>query len=532
MKRAFPLFVMLILCGLLSLAAAPANAAEERKSPSTPEAIPKTDAAPKPAVPPEAKPSAAAETADEGFDIVLLLDSSGSMRKTDPKNYRTAAARLFISLLGKNDRISIVSFGDSAHRLLPLTQNTPAHRDRLFATLGKVSSKEPTTHIHEGVKQGLAEFGAPSRRDRVMLLMSDGKLTLGSGEKEAAAQQELSALLKEAAKGNIRLYSIAFTEQSDMKLLEDMAKATGGFSKLASSDKDIHVIFSSIFEKMKSPDTVPIEGDAFTIDRDIEEAIVVITKKEGTATTLIDPAGRKNTPARFAQNIQWYESKLFDMITVKAPAAGRWKVSLSAKEGNKVFVITDLRLKSSFDRNYVSKGDRLKVSAWLEKEGAVLAEPGFLEQVSFFVEVAAPPGADDPAGTAKDEGKGARLALRKTEPGPDQEGGGRADAGVYSGEFLIDRAGEYTLKITAEGKTFKREKVFQFKAGEPAAPQAAAPAAAPAEGKKGKAGGDAWTPVLVKFGIINFILLLVVVAFYFGGKAKGAKKAKQKKGKK
>ncbi len=74
--------------------------------------------------PPAAASAAEHKTESEGADIVLLIDSSGSMKKTDPHDYRKTAAKLFISLLGRDDRAGIVSFGENAKLLLPLTQNT------------------------------------------------------------------------------------------------------------------------------------------------------------------------------------------------------------------------------------------------------------------------------------------------------------------------------------------------------------------------------------------------------------------------
>jgi Ca-activated chloride channel family protein len=59
-------------------------------------------------------PLVPAQPVDAGFDIILLIDSSGSMKQTDPRNYRKEAPKLFISLLDKDDRVGIMSFGDAA----------------------------------------------------------------------------------------------------------------------------------------------------------------------------------------------------------------------------------------------------------------------------------------------------------------------------------------------------------------------------------------------------------------------------------
>jgi Mg-chelatase subunit ChlD len=57
------------------------------------------------------------QSLDRGSDVVLLIDSSGSMKRTDPFNFRKNAAKLFISLLGTDDRVAVMSFGDAATML-------------------------------------------------------------------------------------------------------------------------------------------------------------------------------------------------------------------------------------------------------------------------------------------------------------------------------------------------------------------------------------------------------------------------------
>ncbi|HEX8949472.1 MAG TPA: VWA domain-containing protein, partial [Dissulfurispiraceae bacterium] len=421
-----------------------------------------------PRLAPAAQPKAPA-AADNGYDIMMLIDSSGSMRKTDPHDNRKAAAKLFITLMGESDRAGIVSFGDTAKVLSPLLYTSKANQGALFSAIDRISSKEFSTHIQDGVQKGYEAINPSQRSHRALILMSDGKLTLGSKEKEDAARAELSRLLPGLAQERIKLYSIAFTEMSDVNLLESMAKATGGFFKYAMTDKDIHVIFTSIFEKIKSPDSIPLEGNAFNVDKNIQEVILVISKQPGTSTAIVDPAGRKYTPARYHKSMKWYEAKFFSMITIQSPAVGRWQVNLSTQEGNKVFVITNLSLKSSFDRNFVNRGDGVKIDAWLEKDGGMVNEKDVLDQISFSAVVTGP------------DGKSVKNAL--LDDG--KSGDGAAGDGKYAYELAADRLGEFSVKIAAEGKTFKREKTLQFKVVEPPAGQQAAPRSA--AGKKAAA---------------------------------------------
>ncbi|MDI6801977.1 MAG: vWA domain-containing protein [Thermodesulfovibrionales bacterium] len=431
----------------------------------------------------------------DGSAILILMDSSGSMKKTDPQNYRKPAARLFVSLLRENNRVGIVSFGDSAKELIPLTQNSRTNQNKIFNVISRVSSNEFSTNITDAVKKGFDILRSSPEKNRILLLMSDGKLALGSEEKDDEALEELTNLLPELREAGIRLYSIAFTDMSDAALLENMAKETGGFFRLAREDKDLHVIFASIFEKLKSPDTIPLEGDVFNIDRDINEVILIITKKNGATSALIDPSNKKYMPKKHSANMQWFESDIFDMITVNKPTVGKWKVKLTSNEGNKIFVITNLNLKSSFDKSFVKRGDRIQVEVWLEREGGVLKEKDVIEQISFFGEVVVP------------DGKGTKVNLIAASGN---------EEGKYQGDYIVANTGEHSLKIAAEGKTFKREKVFQFMAAEPPPPQPAATKKAAESSMRGKDTPKtaSWVSVFIKLGLINISLLIIAGIIY------------------
>ena len=57
---------------------------------------------------------------NNGIDVVLAIDTSGSMKKTDPNNLRSEASKLFISLLSEDSRVALVTFDTKATTLSPL----------------------------------------------------------------------------------------------------------------------------------------------------------------------------------------------------------------------------------------------------------------------------------------------------------------------------------------------------------------------------------------------------------------------------
>ncbi len=103
---------------------------------------------------------------DGGVDAVLLMDSSGSMAKNDPKKLRIPAAKLFMSLLGDKDRIGLISFSDNGYPVLHLTAPAPESNARILSAADKVSSRGVYTNLHAAIAKGLDMLERKASRAR------------------------------------------------------------------------------------------------------------------------------------------------------------------------------------------------------------------------------------------------------------------------------------------------------------------------------------------------------------------------------
>ncbi len=446
-----------------------------------------------------ASPAVKNASADNsGVDVVLLLDCSGKMKQIDPHDYRKPAAKLFLSLLGEQDAVSIIGFGDSAREITPLTRNDAKNREKLFKGIDNITAKEFNTNITGALQSAYDRLKTSAREKKAIILLSNGVLDLGSPAENESSYKELKQLLPVIARTGIVIHAIAFTELTEMGLLAEIAEATKGSAVLARSDKDLHAVFASTFEKIKSPDALPLQGDSFFVDQNIQEITLLVTKKKGTSTGLTDPRNQTHMQDAHAKNFLWYQSTAFDMITVTAPEVGTWKVNLSSTEGNKIFIVTDLKLKGLFDRDVVGIGEKNNVNAWLEKYGAVLREPEFLDQMTMYAEVSTP------------DRKTRKIEL----PAGKAPGQGGVKTGIFSGEVSGGAAGTYKIVIKVEGKTFQREKTCEFQALESVS-------AAGGRNQMGFADSNAGTPsqsvdwkyVLGVFASVNLILACAVSLF-------------------
>ncbi|MAT64759.1 MAG: hypothetical protein CMN57_03860 [Gammaproteobacteria bacterium] len=406
-----------------------------------------------------------------GVDAVLIIDSSGSMKETDPRRMRVPAARMFISLLGGDDRVGVISFSDNGYPVAHLTPATEANHRQLFAAVDKVSALGAYTNLHAALKTGrqmLDEADGEGRR-RLLLLLSDGRMDTGDFDQDQALTRAIEEdMIGELRVAGIEVYTLAFTEASDMPLLRTIASGTGGISRLASNDRELHRVFSTLFESAKKPDMLPIEGGEFLVDDAIEEVTVVASKHTpGSEIKLVMPDARIIRPEVAGPAVRWHESDGFDMITIDKPPAGTWRL-VSDGADNRAYVVTDMRLEGRLDVTEPVIGEQMQALAWLEQGGEPITAAEILEHTAFRMEIIPP------------EGESRHLSLAADAA---------ADPGRFLQEFEFTRPGSHRIRLVASGQTFKREKslfveVPPLPAGAtpPApAPVSEAPAASPSE---------------------------------------------------
>jgi len=443
----------------------------------------------------------------KSMDVVLVMDSSGSMKKTDPHSLRIPAAKLFLSLLNANDRACIVSFSDAASALSPLILlNNDDNRNKLLESAEKITSTGLHTNLYAALNKGLEIFSADgnSGKEKIIILMSDGMMDTGDAGKDSELSGKLkNELTKSLVSGGIKVYAIAFTEASDRLLLEKVSKATGGFYNLALTDKDFHVVFTSVFESLKTPDMLPISDNSFLVDTSIEELIVVASKSSADITIQLQaPGGQKYSSKNKMQEIEWFVSNNFEMMTVKKPLQGKWGILFSAGKNNKAYVITDLNLMTNFNELYPLFGQTLDIKVWLEREGKTIKERDILEKITVYLELTKP------------DGKTVRLD-------PFDKG-----EGILERKIELYTAGNYMLRIIADGKTFQREKNFSFKASDvkesqedikmrqEAAKEEPLPQEKPVKEDNEKHDGFSWVKVAVQFIVINLIIGSIALVYF------------------
>jgi uncharacterized protein (TIGR03503 family) len=384
--------------------------------------------------------------ASGNLDVVLVMDSSGSMKHTDPRSLRMQAAKLFVSLLSPKDRVAVVSFSDRVEILRGFeTAGSDASRKAVLGAIDRIHSRGMFTDIQGGLGAALAlqRKEPPSGQKKIVVLMTDGKVDTGSKRKDEESVVAITgSLVEEYKEAAAAIYSVAFTKGSDAELMEHIAFKTGGYMDVSETSADLHRVFLDFFNKLKSPNETPVTGNRFRLDESVSEATLIARKSSADVkVVLVDPAGHEVRSFGHDSGFERFSTEAYDLITIKHPKNGEWSIKFSHGDGNKVVLITDLKLECPVHESFISRGARLPVEMHLRRGEELQDDHELLMDTKFELSIDGPGESDHRAVTVTDDGR---------------EGDHAAGDGIYSAEIAFDKPGSYRLVAKADGKSFSR----------------------------------------------------------------------------
>jgi Ca-activated chloride channel family protein len=204
----------------------------------------------------------------EGVDVVLVLDSSGSMATEDvPPNRFFLARQALASLISRleGDRFGLVAFEGEAYPLAPLTLDADA-LGLFLDTMEPGIVPAPGTSLGVGLVKGLDLFVDKGRRNKVMVLVSDGEDLEGDVDQAIQRAKEAGVVVHTVGVGteagqpvpdfDADGRKIGFKHDAsgapvvsrlNMAALEQIARGTGGRAfRLTPSDPSLSALASAI----------------------------------------------------------------------------------------------------------------------------------------------------------------------------------------------------------------------------------------------------------------------------------------------
>ncbi|WP_054774258.1 VWA domain-containing protein [Methylogaea oryzae] len=375
-------------------------------------------------------------------DVRIVIDVSGSMKKTDPLNLRVPALKLLVSLLPADAQASLWLFADEPQLLLPLGRTDKAWKAQALAGADKIHSRGLFTDIEAALNQASEDWKTASSLagKRHLIILTDGMVDVSKDSKQSAESRQrlIDETTPKLQQLGVKVHTIALSNQADMELLKKLSQDTGGWHEAIEAAEQLERMFAKVVAKTTPHDTVPLQGNKFNVDPSIQEFSLLVFLGQGAEPTkLVRPDKMEVSEIMLQPNVHWRHEQGYDLITVEHPQPGEWQLVAKTDPDNQVMVVTDLKLVVKDLPNYVTKGDALNISAhFTDKEGDITKDE-FLKLISL---------------RAKDSVGGAETAVA-----PDA-----AKPGYFSAAIKDLTPGKHTLLITADSQTFKREVIHNL----------------------------------------------------------------------
>jgi len=388
-------------------------------------------------------PSAGAQ-GPKNISVVLIIDNSGSMARTDPASLRFAAASQLVDLLEAGDEISVVLFADDSTVLVSLTMVTDVASKEAIKTRLTPVAPAGNTNMRAGLEAGLAELEKGSNSIRFGIFLTDGELHPPDWPDLSVQEQEAEriavfALADSFGERKWGLFPVSLASAVEPEFLQQLAENGGGLYREAPAAAELTLVFQEVFAAKKL-DVFEIlfsdclaPGDersvAFPVHQFVSTLALFVTYPSALQPTVpvAEPDGELVTPTG--------GDTRYDAFSIEGPARGTWTVTITgAAEGESCVSI------SSTPRTLVEV-------VWLRPPPSLGLAPG--EPLEVAVRLTA----HDPQ--SGDERPVEDAAVTVTVTGPNRQSYEGAlehtGSGEYAGTVVIDGVeGPYSSAVVAE----------------------------------------------------------------------------------
>ncbi|GAA2432425.1 hypothetical protein GCM10010191_53060 [Actinomadura vinacea] len=478
--------------------------------------------------PPAAPPAAAAPaTAPETtpLDIVILADESASLSPQDVKEEIKATATIAQSGLNRRSRVTVLGFGSNnggdgqravTELCRPTVVESAVRNDYLASCVRGLHRRteaegNDTDHV-AALSQAIRtlEQGGPDGALKVVFVLTDGNLDVhrspnygrAEGDRNTEAQRQLKTQLGLASAGRIQIWPLGFGSQIDQGALNGLA---AGGSQQACNDRpgsrprarvvrgsgDVLRSLSEAHAAAACYGLSPTDTTELQPGGEGELIVAIppiatdgkITVSKGDPRVRVDyyaPGGDRPVPSSGRTGDTEFsrsgENSVVETLGLVNPAAGKWKVKLTApKELSRQLVSATAIWQGAVRSSIVVEppaartGQPLTVRLSLLTRRGAVTDPGTLASLNFAVVATGPAlGGRQSDVVVRDDGKApddvardGRYAGTLTAPGT---AGDVTFTGVVSGEGIRAERVPVTVGVSADAPVLQGRIAFDSEA--------------------------------------------------------------------
>ena len=380
-------------------------------------------------------------------DVRVLIDISGSMKRTDPKNLRKPSLNMMAHLLPDKSRAGIWTFGETVNMIMPHGVVNADWRNQATQKSNQITSSSYFTNIGKALETVSFDRDNLSKDYKThIILLTDGVVDIS---KEAIVnfkerQRVLAELLPSLKAAGYIIHTIALSSDADAELLKKLSVATNGAFTTANTADQLTSTFLKIFDQVVPAEQVPIENNGFLVDSSIKEFTALIFRKAGVEKSIVvAPGGKEYSDTNPQDQLNWYRTDTYDLITVENPKPGQWQIKTDITPQSRVTIFSNLQLAVQPLSANLRVNDSLPINySFLENDKTIVNKDflGLLEASAIISKE------DNPE----------KTTLDFTLPTPP------ADGIYHQSLAALKEPGNYEVHLYIDGKTFKREFKHSF----------------------------------------------------------------------
>lgn len=305
-----------------------------------------------------------ASTSSPNVDVVFVLDSSGSMKQSDPQEIRTEAIKMFLDMgQVQGNKAGLVAYSDTIlkeHNLDAI--NSESDKDRIEDMASNIPLGQKTD-IGRGLLEGakVLDSGHNSNNRPLIILLSDGKND--SQRSTSESSKDLNNAIEICKDKGYPVYTIGLNYDGtvDKAQLTQIASETKGKNYITSKASDLPDILKDIYGdsanvKIQDQGNIVANGtfQDFKINvpnSNVLEANISMITDKPLEVKLVNPSGKEvKIPS---SDVVFTKSKKYSVLKIIKPAGGQWDLKVKGVSGSNI--------KISYVFNYKNQGKQSPV---------------------------------------------------------------------------------------------------------------------------------------------------------------------------
>ncbi|MFT7462658.1 MAG: hypothetical protein ACI9EF_001000 [Pseudohongiellaceae bacterium] len=273
----------------------------------------------------------------DGFNLAIVTDISGSMKKADPRGFNREGAQLAVSLASRDDNLALVAFNDDVEKVVPLSSMAELPAQQAFSTAIDTLTNTGGTNFIAALQESTRQLAyLKTTGQTAVIFLSDGKHT------PVSEHPRVREIAEQGGEAQRRLFTIALGSDTDESLLQDMANVSGGNSYIARRADGLVDAYLKILGDFYNLFTYDADYRKITVDQSAKRLIYLLIKNESHPDASFDGAiqhnGKPTSPSAAVYRRPPSLEATFDVIQFDSELAGTWTCDVDPAIGQVILL--------------------------------------------------------------------------------------------------------------------------------------------------------------------------------------------------